>query len=62
MSDAETGEKKYCGCCTQETLIKMINMGVAIAMIIVGVINCFKIGSMISAGTEILMYICFIVY
>ena len=46
MSDSE-GPRKIC-CCEQETFIKILNMGVAVAMIIIGFVNMFKIVSILS--------------
>jgi hypothetical protein len=60
MSDSE-GPRKIC-CCEQETFIKILNMGVAVAMIIIGFVNMFKIVSILSAKAQIIMLTSFIVY
>ena len=58
---SEGGPRKIC-CCEQETFIKILNMAVAVAMIIIGFVNIFKIGKVVEAKTQILLYVSFIVY
>ncbi len=60
MSES-AGPRKIC-CCEQETFVKMLNMGVALAMMIIGFVNIFKIVAIISSKNQIVMIVSFIVY
>lgn len=60
MSESEA-PRKIC-CCEQETFIKLLNMGVAVAMMITGFVNFFKIGTLLSHATQAIMIVAFMVY
>ncbi len=59
MSD--TGEKKICGC-NQETFVKILNMGVAIMMMVVGFTNLFRIFKALSNVGDLIFYVSFTFY